>query len=73
MKFEIGERAVVNNDYDTLVPDEVRNKVVGMTGWVSGKVDEFYLWFMPDIPVERVPNDFGQWAVTADELDKLEV
>lgn len=51
---------------------EIGDRVVGSVGYVSGKATEQLLWFMPDVPVDDMPHDFGQWAVLNTELDVVE-
>lgn len=73
--FKVGDRAVVNDKFDPLVPAFRRDKVVGSYGNVSMVVDaeDGLLFFKPDVDVDTMPGDpnFG-WAVLAEELDKLE-
>lgn len=72
VKFKIGDRVVVNDTYDDTVPNYLREQVVGAVGYVSGKATEQLLWFMPDVEVDGMPHDFGQWAVLGTELDAVE-
>lgn len=74
VKFDIGQRAVVNNSYDPYAPEDWREAAIGMTGYVSGIEDDHpeCLWFMPDVPTPLVRSTFGQWAVLDVELDPLE-
>lgn len=72
INLEIGDRVKVNNTYDPHVPADLRSRVVGSVGYVSGKATEQLLWFMPDVPVDDMPHDFGQWAVLNTELDVVE-
>lgn len=72
INLEIGDRVKVNNTYDPHVPADLRSRVVGSVGYVSGKATEQLLWFMPDVPIDEMPNDFGQWAVLNTELDVVE-
>lgn len=46
---------------------------VGVTGIVSDKATDFMLFFTPDVAVDGFGDEDGQWAVTSDEVDKLEV
>lgn len=73
--FNVGDRAVVNNKFDPLVPAFRRDRVVGSYGSVSMIVDEDegLVFFKPDVDVDTMPRDavLG-WAVLAEELDLLE-
>lgn len=70
MTFKIGDRAIVNDTFDELVPD--RENYIGTVGTVTDQVPEQpeCLWFTPDDP--RKLGMFGVWAVMDSELDKLE-
>lgn len=72
VKFNVGDRAVVNNSYDPLAID--RAKLVGAKGTVSEVVEDApeLLFFKAD---DDTLDGFGPdkaWAVIDFELDKLE-
>lgn len=70
MTFKIGDRAIVNDTFDTSVPD--RNNYIGTVGTVTDQVEEApeCLWFTPDDPAKLRP--WGAWAVLDTELDLME-
>lgn len=72
VKFKVGDRAVVNNNYDILALD--RDKLVGAKGIVTKVVED-----APELLFFRADDDtldgFGPdktWALIDFELDKLE-
>lgn len=71
-KFKVGDRAVVNNMFDILVPD--RDRVIGAIGTVTDVVQDApeLLYFKADDPKSDGWGPDGSWAVIDFELDKLE-
>lgn len=72
VKFEVGQRVVINKSYDPYAAPSWREAAIGAEGYVSGVEDDDRLWFTPDVPNDAVGTWFGQWAVLASELDALE-
>lgn len=70
MTFKIGDRAIVNDTFDTSVPD--RNNYIGTVGTVTDQVPGApeCLFFTPDDPTKM--GMFGAWAVMDHELDRVE-
>lgn len=72
VKFKVGDRAVVNNNYDIMALD--RYKLIGAKGTVTEVVEgaEELMFFKAD---DEALDGFGPdkaWAVIDFELDKLE-
>lgn len=71
-KFNVGDRAVVNNNYDIMAFD--RDRLIGAKGVVTEVVEDApeLLFFKAD---DEALDGFGPdktWAVIDFELDKLE-
>lgn len=71
-KFKIGDRAVVNDLVDPLIPSELRNQMLGARGQISALVpeDNSLVFFKPDTPKTDYPTT--DWALIDHELDKLD-
>lgn len=71
-KFSVGDRAVVNDQFDPRVPN--REALVGAEGTISYVVPDSpeLLYFVPDNSSLAGLGLGGSWAVIDFELDKLE-
>jgi len=72
VKFQAGDRAVVNSHYDFLAID--RDKLVGAVGTVFEVVEDApeLLFFKADDPNVGGHGPDNTWALMDHELDKLE-
>lgn len=70
-KFKVGDRAVVNAQFDELALD--RDRLIGSYGVISDVVPEDHslLFFKADNPDLDGWGPDGSWAVLDYELDKI--
>jgi hypothetical protein len=73
MNFNIGDRAVINDQFDPLVP--YRDALIGQSGIITDQVPDApqCLYIKLDNPDLRGHAWDGSWAVLAEELDKVEL